>query len=109
MKSIVEIMGDIESLKWEWDDIKQQAKTQSFISLGAMQDSLKKHLESARVSVEEYFLRTPSAKARCKKLLYKMLDVSENLKFSYLCPADYEESIDILGTIKMMDKRRVIC
>ena len=103
-----EIRAEIKSLKQEWMEIKQIAKNKSFLSLGAMQDSLIDHLESVRASIEEYFDKFPHTRERCKAWLRDLLDVSENLKFSYVLPAMYNESFAISDTIKMVDKRVII-
>ena len=103
-----EIRLEIKSLRQEWMKIKQIAKNKSFLSLGAMQDSLMNHLESVRASVEEYFDKFPHARERCKAWLHNLLEVSENLKFSYVLPATYNESFAIFDTIRMVDKKVIV-
>lgn len=103
-----EIKLELERLGQEWNELEQTAKNQSFLSLGAMQDSLMNHLESVRASIEEYFNKVPLSRERCKAWLNKLLDVSEKLKFSYVAPATYEESSTIFDTIKMVDKRVIM-
>ena len=104
MATIENIRRKIKSLEMKWLKIKDRPLS----LVTAKQDSLAKGLERVRASIERYFRMNPHEKKQCKALLGSLLEISENLKSSYLCPAAYTESFDIFDTIKDMDKRSVV-
>ena len=65
-----------------------------------------KHLESIRIAIDEYFGAFPQKRKRCIALLKRILDISENLKSTYLFPAQYDESLCIFDTMKMIKGHR---
>ncbi len=105
------IMATIENIKKKIDSLEimwQKIKDKPLSSVTAMQDSLAKGLECVRASIERYFRMNPHEKKQCKALLGSLLEISENLKLSYLCPAAYTGSFDIFDTIKEIDKRNAV-
>jgi len=104
MATIENIKKKINSLEMKWLKIKDRP----FPLVAAKQDSLVKGLERVRVSIERYFRKNPHEKKQCEVLLGSLLEISENLRSSYLCSAAYTESFDIFDTIKEMDKRSVV-
>ena len=104
MATIENIKKKINSLEMKWLKIKDRPLS----SVTAKQDSLAKGLERVRASIERYFRMNPREKKQCEALLGSLLEISENLKSSYLCPAAYTGSFDIFDTIKEMDKKSAV-
>ena len=104
MATIENIKKRINSLENMWLKIKGKPLS----SVTAKQDSLARGLERVRASIERYFRMNSHEKKQCKALLGSLLEISENLKLSYLCPAAYTGSFDIFDTIKEMDKKSAV-
>jgi len=103
--NISEIKKNIKSAWHEWDVIKRTEKHHCFFSAAEERDALKNRLEDIRGEIEDYFNVCPGTKKECLTLLRRILNISEKLKLSYVCPAAYDQSINIFETMKNIDRR----
>lgn len=96
--NLEEIRQDVKSAR---QNLKLITQNESNV-LGDMnsdQEKLKKLLESINLRIGNCFNEFPNSWHECLSLLYEALEISEEFKHTYICPASYEWSNDISSTI----------